>query len=690
MGGDDPGFAEEDEGDAPIELIEEDADDEADDHPAPDNDEHGYRPVRARDRRPRPGPLRRHRRKGPEYYTEAVHEAWMLKKAKTKQSLEKQLEKEIPWRLIPADKREAFQEAESKQWAEHLDHKAIEVLDVATSRAVQERVDPRRILPSRYAYKDKNLGRRRVDPTVPWRPKARLVVGGHVDPDVEEVKKYADSPTVSRAALMLVLQIATSRQWQAAAGDVQAAFLNGLEIKRELFMHQPRDGVPGLLPNQIIRICKGVFGLTESPKMWYERLVQVITDETFFLGDKNYFLEPSALDPCVFMLLEKKGDTPAGYVTIHVDDLLVTAPAQLNKELRECLSRLFPVDGWEVGSFDYIGSHIDMQEEKTTVTQTSFVDGRLFTIDIPKELPDDTPADEEMKIDNRSLIGALSWLAGQTRPDLQCGVALAQQLQRCPTVGDVRFTNSLARKAEKHRENGITLWPIDLSKASLVVFHDAAWANAGLDEPEEGFELTPSDLEAGTMKEGPYSGDRHRRAKRTRSRVASQLGHLIFLGEIKEEENVGTHLSLLEWRSQACQRVCRSTFGAETMSCVEGLENAQYIRALLASLLEGKLVKLEEARGTLNLLCLSDCKSLTEHLHRTGVPRVPTDRRLAIDLAALRQELRAERRHGRYPVAWIPTSTQLADPLTKPMQTTSWWEVLRGKIGIPWKEGTRF
>ena len=44
----------------------------------------------------------------------------------------------------------------------------------------------------------------------------------------------------------------------------------------------------------------------------------------------------------------------------------------------------------------------------------------------PQRASDDTPADEEMKIDNRSLIAALSWLAGQTRPDLQCGVALAQ------------------------------------------------------------------------------------------------------------------------------------------------------------------------------------------------------------------------------------------------------------------------
>ena len=282
------------------------------------------------------------------------------------------------------------------------------------------------------------------------------MVGGHVDPDVDEVKKQSDSPTVSRTALMLVLQIATSRRWEAAAGDVQAAFLNGLELKRELYMHPPHGGVPGVLPDQLIRVRKKVFGLPESPKMWYERLVKVITDEIFFLGDKNYFLEPTALDPCVFMLLEKKGDAPAGYVTIRVDDLLVIAPTQLNKDLRECLSKLFPVDGWEVGCLDHIGSHVDMQDDRTTVTQTSFVDGRLFTIDIPKELPDNTPADEEMKIDNRSLIGALSWLAGQTRPDLQCGVALAQQLQRCPSVGDVRFTNSLARKAQKHREEGIT------------------------------------------------------------------------------------------------------------------------------------------------------------------------------------------------------------------------------------------
>ena len=146
--------------------------------------------------------------------------------------------------------------------------------------------------------------------------------------------------------------------------------------------------------------------------------------------------------------------------------------------------------------------------------------------------------------------------------------------------------------------------------------------------------------------------------------------------------------SLLEWRSQSCKRVCRSTFGAETMSAVEGLEGGQYMmRAMLASLLHGRIVKHEEIRGKWPLLCLSDCKSLHDHLHKAGTPRLPADRRLATDLAALRQELRAERWSDRLPLQWIPTAMQLADPLTKPMRTDMWWKSIRDGITLPLKRG---
>ena len=163
--------------------------------------------------------------------------------------------------------------------------------------------------------------------------------------------------------------------------------------------------------------------------------------------------------------------------------------------------------------------------------------------------------------------------------------------------------------------------------------------------------------------------------------MASQLGHTVVFGNLAEAAGRKMKVSLLEWRSQTCQRVCRSTFGAETMACAEGMEDAQYIRALMASLLEGRLVRLPEAREYWPVVCLTDCRSLHDHLHRAGVPRVPADRRLAIDLAAIRQEFR--RVEEGISMQWIPTTCQVADPLTKPMRCHEWWQAQREGIQIP-------
>ena len=84
------------------------------------------------------------------------------------------------------------------------------------------------------------------------------------------------------------------------------------------------------------------------------------------------------------------------------------------------------------------------------------------------------------------------------------------------------------------------------------------------------------------------------------------------------------------------------------------------------------------------MLCLTDCRSLYDHLHKAGPPRVPAEKRLAVDLAALRQCLDAERRHGeRRPLAWVPTSTQFADCLTKPMKATEFFRALREGFKLP-------
>ena len=125
----------------------------------------------------------------------------------------------------------------------------------------------------------------------------------------------------------------------------------------------------------------------------------------------------------------------------------------------------------------------------------------------------------------------------------------------------------------------------------------------------------------------------------------------------------------------------RSTFSAETQACVEGLEAGQHVRALFETLANGELARVESSQ--VPLLCLSDCRSLYDHVHKQGIPRIPSDRRLAVDLAALRQALKSEQWSSKLPLAWLASAFQLADVLTKPQDPAKWWQVFKGKLLVP-------
>ena len=96
---------------------------------------------------------------------------FMVKRCISEKGKEKQLEKELPWGLIPPDEREMYREAELKQWQEHVEFGAVRPLSLSESEEVRRRVSPDRILRSRFAYKDKNYAKRKCDPSVPAKPK---------------------------------------------------------------------------------------------------------------------------------------------------------------------------------------------------------------------------------------------------------------------------------------------------------------------------------------------------------------------------------------------------------------------------------------------------------------------------------------------------------------------------------------
>ena len=107
------------------------------------------------------------------------------------------------------------------------------------------------------------------------------------------------------------------------------------------------------------------------------------------------------------------------------------------------------------------------------------------------------------------------------------------------------------------------------------------------------------------------------------------------------------------------------------MAALEGWESAIAFRAVLLGCFPG----LERKTP---IISLTDCKSLYDSVHRIGGPRAPSEKRLMVDLSAIRQIIQEEESTWqleqktifRKALRWLPTSAQMSDNLTKVIPKT--------------------
>ncbi|OLQ05060.1 Copia protein [Symbiodinium microadriaticum] len=547
---------------------------------------------------------------------------YMTVHRKSEKGQAKQLEKELPWGQIPPEERHLYVEAERTQWDEHLAFGAVRPLTLEESDWVRKHEDPSRILSARFAYRDKRHAQRKVDPSIAPKPKARLCVAGQNDPDLGVVDLTTEAPTANRHSVLLALQLGLSRGWRVSVGDVRAAFLNGVPAPRKLFFRQPKRGIPGLAPGQLVEIIKGVFGLSTSPKLWWLKLSSDLKSMQIQGEDEGIHVQQNSIDPCVFMLVGDHSAKVRGLLLTHVDDLLLLTEEGLRGKTQTRLKELFPVDDWEDDSFSYVGCEYVCSADEVTIKQKSYCESRVDKVTISGNLSDDSPASAEQVEENRTAIGSVSWLAKMTRPDLQFQVSQAQRKQNKPTVKDLKETNKLVDNARAGSDRGLVLRRVPESEMILLAFHDAAWGN--VHHPD----VTAEDLE--------WHGDHT---------LSSQLASLVVVCDRRCLHGKGGKFGVVEWKSKASQRVCRSTFAGETMACSDALESAIFLRGLLVSMMAGHPVPEDSCGEFMEIHLVTDCKSLYDHIHREGTPKAPTEKRLALDLASVRQVLVGEARH---------------------------------------------
>ena len=542
---------------------------------------------------------------------------------------------------------EALDKTRMKEWSNWQQFEAATVLPPGPEQDQFLSDNPdMTIIPSRWVDADKS-----DDPTKP-EYKSRLVARGDLE---NNDKVRTDSPTTSQLFLHLIISLAVSNSWTLMGGDISAAFLQGAKILRKLGLKVPADGIPGVPRGSILICSKSVYGTTDAPRGFWKGLFNTLTE----CG-----LKPVPNETSAYYLPGPEGEV-RGLLGTHVDDLLWCGDdgmAEVMAKVQERYKfRITSASEEGQDSFKFCGRILQQTPEGVTVTCPSVLDRvKGIYVEVGRRKQRSLPATPSEVSQLRSIVGSLSWYSRVCRPDLSFQVNQLQAVQQRARVEDLLVANRLLSYAMETKDRGVHFpaGAFDFKDAVVLSINDASHAAS--------WEATDA---------GNVVGHR------------SQSGRLLALAHSDFLQSGTGKVHLLQWNSTVIKRVCRSTMQAETMSLQLGSEDAEHVRQLLYVVKN----KATAIRNTDNFVAamddimvgwFTDCRSLSDHLSTPGASEV-ADKRLAIDLTSLRQELWRERGqlvgNATYSdelpperttlCKWVSTRTMAADALTKGMKS---------------------
>ena len=247
---------------------------------------------------------------------------------------------------------EASRRHDAAKWRQACDSELASLDATSTWDLVPNTEVPpgRRALPVRWAFTIKGDGRY----------KARLVVLGCLQTKADYDDIFA--PVIRLECLRVLLVLACLRGYEVDGMDVKTAFLNAA-LDVEIYIQQP----PGFLkPGAERHVCllkRSLYGLKQSPKLWYETFVKFMSTLGFSRLRK---------DRCVFVLQDSNHSI---FVGLYVDDIVMIAPtmahiAKLKGAFHERfqmtdLGPLSGILGWEIERNRSCGSMIIPQSKYT-------------------------------------------------------------------------------------------------------------------------------------------------------------------------------------------------------------------------------------------------------------------------------------------------------------------------------------
>ncbi len=465
------------------------------------------------------------------------------------------------------------------------------------------------------------------------RRQSRWVMWGYGDQAILELEHV--SPTLSMLGLMLILQLCASMVWLVFVMDIECAFNQGRQTRREIYASAPRSGWWGQRPSTILaRLLKTIYGLVDGPLEFFKSLETALRENNF------YQLE---LEPCVFVYFQ--AGTVTGVLGAEVDDLIGGGTPQFEKAVLKHIEDRFQFRKKEPACQDggarFCGRTVFQKASGEITTSMKDYSDELQTLSFGEK----GTKDKKRVLDPRELtqyrggVGALNWLQSQGRPDMAGRVIPLQRALAAPTVAEALELNATLEEARQHGGVEIRILPIPAREVIFAEIGDAALRH-----------------------------DDERKC---------QGGWLIAATTPRLLQGMSAPWSVLAWAAHSIKRVVNSSLAAEVAVQVEGVGVPTWVRVVWEAMTSPKFdlynwKELIEKRAS---VAITDCRSLFDHV--TSYKGVTTScKRTGIDLAILKQDFCCTDGSPNQ-VKWVATKQMMVDCMTKKMASDLLRVVLR-------------
>ena len=406
--------------------------------------------------------------------------------------------------------------------------------------------------------------------------KARLCVRGDLEEEVEMIRR--DSPTVNKTNIKLFYLIALHKKWKIKTADVKAAFLQGTDLERDVFLRPPKERrVPGI----VWKMVKRAYGFVDASRGFYLEMEKTLTELK---------CPTSKFDPALYYHFDDKTEELKGMLMTHVDDIMYgTGDDDFEEKVMKPLKTKFEFGSEEESIFRYVGMQVQQHAQSIVVN----FDHYLENIEAPgregfEDLQGDELVNDDDQTEFRSLVGKLGWLAKNARPDLGYDSLVMSTKVGKATADDMKQLVKLVKKmkAEVTEMKFIDIGPV------------CDWMIEG--HGDAGYKSLPD-------------------------KVSSCGGQVISV----KNKTTGAQC-VVSWRSKKLKRVVTSSTAAEAMAVNDTLDEMVYIKEVL-----------KEALGrdaeSISMELYTDSRNLHKSVMSTSLNENP---RLRADVAKLQESLK--------------------------------------------------